>query len=46
MSFTLPIAQTLTFAGGAGRLFVGPFLEAHSPGGDNTFVHAQVSVRL
>jgi hypothetical protein len=45
-SFTLPVAQTLTLSGGVGRLFAGPFLEAHSPGADNTFVHAAAAVRF
>ena len=46
VSFTLPVAQTLSFSGGVGRLFAGPFLEAHSPGADNTFVHAQLAMRF
>jgi hypothetical protein len=46
VSFTLPIAQTLSLAGGIGRTFAGPFLEAHSPGADYTFTHAALSMRF
>jgi hypothetical protein len=46
LTVTLPVAQTLSLAGGVGRLFVGPYLEALSAGADNTFVYAQVAMRF
>lgn len=46
VSFAVPVARTLSFSGGVGRLFTGPFLEAHSPGADNTFVYGQMALRF
>jgi len=46
VSFTLPVAQTLSLSGGIGRLFTGPFLEANSAGADNTFVHLALAMRF
>jgi hypothetical protein len=45
-TFTLPIGTTMTLAGGVGRLFSGPFLEAESAGADNTFTHLALTMRF
>lgn len=46
VTFTMPVAQTLTFAGGVGHMFTGAFLEANSPGAGYTFTYAAMSLRF
>lgn len=37
ITFTVPLSPTITFGGGVGHMFPGPFLKANTPGGSNTF---------
>ena len=45
-SFSLPVGNTLTLAGGLGRMFPGPFLEQNSPGDANTFTYLMAIYRF
>jgi hypothetical protein len=46
LTLSSPIGETITVAGGVGRLFTGPFLEANSPGADQTFTYFALTMRF